>query len=89
MPAEEAAKRLEIYGYNEVSLRKRASVFIEFLSHFKSPLTIILIIAAIVSGVLGDPIDAAIIFAIVIVSVVLDFTQEYRAGKAVEALPNG
>ena len=86
LAAEEAAKRLETYGYNEVALRKRASVFIEFLSHFKSPLTIILIIAAIVSGVVGDPIDAAIIFAIVIVSVVLDFTQEYRAGKAAEAL---
>ena len=65
---------------------RRASVFVEFLSHFKSPLTIILIIAAIISGVVGQLVNAAIIFAIVLVSVILDFTQEYRAGKAAEAL---
>ncbi len=45
-----------------------------------------MIIAAIVSGFVGDPLDAGIIILIVLVSVTLDFTQEYRAGRAAEAL---
>jgi len=84
--AEEATVRLETYGSNEVARREHASLFLEFASHFKSPLVIILIVAAIVSGVLGQLTDAIIILSIVIISVVLDFTQEYRAGKAAEAL---
>ena len=66
--------------------RRKRPIFLEFLMHFRSPVTIILIIAAIVSGFSGDPRDAAIIIIIVLVSVILDFTQEYRAGKAAEAL---
>ena len=40
----------------------------------------------IFSGFLGDPLDAGIIILIVLISVTLDFTQEYRAGRAAEAL---
>ncbi len=83
---EEAQKRLEIYGSNEVIKSKKRSAPLEFLAHFKSPITIILVIAAIVSGFVGDPLDAGIILLIVLVSVTLDFTQEYRAEKAAEAL---
>jgi P-type Mg2+ transporter len=86
LTTEEAQKRLEIYGSNEVVKGKKRSAPLEFLSHFKSPVTIILIIAAIVSGFVGDPLDAGIILFIVLVSVLLDFTQEYRAEKAAEAL---
>ena len=82
----EAAQRLETYGTNEVARGKKRSGVIEFLMHFRSPVTLILIISAIVSGFLGDPRDAGIIIIIVLVSVILDFTQEYRAGKAAEAL---
>ena len=86
LTSEEAHKRLGIYGTNEVARRAKRSAPLEFISHFKSPVTIILIVAAIVSGFLGDPLDAGIIILIVLVSVTLDFTQEYRAGKAAEAL---
>ncbi len=86
LTAEEAEKRLEIYGSNEIVKSQKRSAPIEFLSHFRSPVTLILIVAAIVSGFLGDPLDAGIIILIVLVSVILDFTQEYRAGKAAEAL---
>ena len=86
LTAEEAQKRLDIYGYNDVVKRKKKSLVLEFLSHFKSPITIILIIAAIISGFVGDPLDAGIILLIVLVSVILDFTQEFRAEKAAEAL---
>jgi Mg2+-importing ATPase len=86
LTTEEVAKRLETYGSNEVARKGKRSAIIEFLSHFSSPVTIILIIAAIISGILGDPIDAIIILSIVLVSVILDFTQEYRAERAAEAL---
>jgi P-type Mg2+ transporter len=83
---EEARKRQDLYGLNEVVARIKRPVVLEFLLHFKSPITLILIVAAIVSGFVGDPLDSIIILAIVLISVILDFTQEYRAGKAAEAL---
>jgi Mg2+-importing ATPase len=86
LTTEEAENRLETYGSNEISKKKRTSVVIEFLSHFKSPVTIILVIAAILSGVLGDLSNTIIILSIVLVSVILDFTQEYRAERAAEEL---
>jgi len=86
LTVEEAEKRLEVYGSNEIVSKKRVPPFLEFLFHFKSPVTIILTIAAIISGFVGDALDAGIIILIVLVSVSLDFTQEYRAGRAAEAL---
>jgi P-type Mg2+ transporter len=86
LSAEEAANRLEMYGTNEIARKRKRPVFLELLMHFRNPVTIILIIAAIVSGFQNQLINAAIIIVIVLVSVILDFTQEYRAGKAAEAL---
>ena len=86
LTATEAASRLEIYGPNEIAKREQVSIIIEFLSHFKSPMSIILIICAIVSGAIKELTDAIIILSIVLVSVILDFTQEHRAEKAAEAL---
>ena len=83
---EEVAKRVEIYGSNEVARKGKRPVLIQFLLHFRSPLVIILIIAAIVSGALGELLNATIILSIVLMSVILDFTQEYRAERAAEAL---
>jgi Mg2+-importing ATPase len=86
LTTEDVARRLETYGPNEVGKKGKRPVFIEFLSHFKSPLVIILIIAAIVSGILGEPVNAIIILSIVLVSVILDFSQEYRAEGAADEL---
>jgi Mg2+-importing ATPase len=86
LTTEEAETRLKTYGPNEVAKEKRGSILIRFLAHFKSPLTIILIIAALVSGILGEPVDAIIILSIVLMSVILDFTQEYRAERAADEL---
>jgi len=86
LTSEDAEKRLDAYGSNEIAKKKRGLILIEFLPHFKNPLVIILIIAAIVSGVLGELVNATIILSIVLMSVILDFAQEYRAEKAAEAL---
>ncbi|MDO8577882.1 MAG: magnesium-translocating P-type ATPase [Dehalococcoidales bacterium] len=83
---EEVEKRLEAFGPNEVARKRKTPILIEFLSHFRSPLVIILMIAATISGILGELINAIIILSIVLASVILDFTQEYRAEGAAEAL---
>lgn len=83
---EEAKKRLEIYGFNELREELKKSPLIIFLNQFKNLLVIILIIATCLSIFLGELIDALTILAIVVGSAVLGFFQEYRAEKALEAL---
>jgi Mg2+-importing ATPase len=86
LTSREAENRLKIYGYNELAKRKKRRVIVEFLSRFKSPLVAILLIAGLISGFTGETVNAAIIFSIVLLSVVLDFYQESKAEKASEAL---
>ncbi|MEM0008079.1 MAG: magnesium-translocating P-type ATPase [Candidatus Bathyarchaeia archaeon] len=86
LSSEEVERRLEVFGYNELVRRKRRTIVIDFLSHFKSPLIIILLIAGLVSGFFGEVINATIIFVIVTFSVVLDFYQESKAERAAEML---
>jgi Mg2+-importing ATPase len=86
LTSDEAARRLESFGYNEVARRERRSAVIEFALHFKNPLILILLIAGIISIFLGETANAAIIFFIIVVSVVIDFLQEHRANRAVELL---
>ena len=56
------------------------------LSQFKSPLVLILIFAAIISGIVGEWVDASIVIAIVLGSTILGFVQEYTASNAVAKL---
>ncbi|MBS7616808.1 magnesium-translocating P-type ATPase [Candidatus Bathyarchaeota archaeon] len=86
LSSEEAEKRLAIYGYNELAKRKKRVAVVEFLLHFRSPLVIILLIAGLISGFLGEIANVAIIFSIVFLSVILDFYQESKAEKAAEML---
>lgn len=86
LSSEEAEKRLGIYGYNELAKRKKRTAVVDFLSHFRSPLVIILLIAGLIASFLGEIINVTIIFSIVFVSVVLDYYQESKAEKAAEAL---
>src|SRR5208283_2761563 len=83
---EEAANRLETYGPNSITGTRPSSVVLRFLSHFKNPVTMILLFAAILSGILGDIANCIIIFIIILVSVSLDFSQEYRAERTAEEL---
>jgi Mg2+-importing ATPase len=86
LTSQEAETRLEMYGYNELAKRKKRTAIVEFLSEFRSPLVIILLLAGLISGFFGEIINATIIFSIVFVSVVLDFYQESKAEKAAEML---
>ena len=86
LSSEQATERLETYGKNELAREHKHSVIKEFLAHFKSPLVIILLIAGIISGFLGEVANTAIILTIIFVSVVLDFYQESKAEKAASLL---
>ncbi len=82
----EAKKRLEKYGLNKLVEERRPSVLRLFFSQFTSFLIIILILAGIVSFLIGESINAIAIFVIIIINAILGFVQEYKAEKAIEAL---
>jgi Ca2+-transporting ATPase len=89
----EVKNRLGKYGYNELKKEEKISPFTLFINQFKNILIIILIIAIALSIVTyfidpekGEIVDAAIIAVIVVFCALLGFIQEYRAGRALEAL---
>ena len=86
LSAEESQKRIAQYGKNELAPKKAKNPFILFLSQFRSFIIYILIGATIVSAFINEYIDAAVIFAILIINAILGFIQEYKAEKSIEAL---
>ncbi len=83
---EEAGKRFELYGPNEIEEAKKISPLKILLSQFLNFLVIILILAGIISFFLGEKVEALAIFAIVIAAGLLGFFQEYQAEKSLQAL---
>lgn len=83
---EEAVKRADIYGKNQLVEEKRKSIFQMFLEQFKNVMIIILLIAAVISGLTHELTDSIIILAVVIINAVLGVLQESKAEKALAAL---
>ena len=81
----DATARLDARGPN-ILREHRVTATGVLLRQFRNPLLLLLLACAAVSGFTGDPIDAMIIAAIVAVSVLLSFVNEYRAESAVEEL---
>ena len=86
LSSEDAKKRLQEYGSNELKKEKRKSHILLFFEQFKNILIIILLIATGLSLALGEVYNAIVIISIIIVSAALGFAQEHRAEKALEAL---
>ncbi len=86
LTAEEARRRLAEYGTNEPVPTQRWSALRELLGFFTNALVLILLIAAFASILLGQHTDAAIVIAIVLVSVTINFIQTYRSQVAAERL---
>ncbi|MBN1885098.1 MAG: cation-transporting P-type ATPase [Candidatus Krumholzibacteriota bacterium] len=86
LTAGEAKSRLRTYGRNELQARMQAPVWFLFLRQFRELLVIILVLGGLTSLLIGDYRGGTIIFLIVLVNAVIGFTQEYRAGKIVDAL---
>ena len=83
---DDVKRRLEKYGYNELKKQEGISPFTLFFNQFKNILIIILLIATVLSAIVGETFDAALILVIVVFCAVLGFIQEYRAERALEAL---
>lgn len=94
LSTEEARRRLERHGPNELPRTAGPSAWRILWSQFASPLIVVLIVAALISAATWFfesprdllPYDALVILAIVVLNAVLGFVQEYRAERAVEAL---
>lgn len=86
LTSEQAKTRLERYGHNDISKARKRPLILQFLDHFRNLLVIILLIAAAISLFVGEETNFAIIVIIVLLSVTLDFFQEYKAGNAAEML---
>ncbi len=82
----EASKQLNKYGPNDMTGLKRTSPVVQFLRLFLNPLIAILLVASVISAILGDPVDASIIIAIVLLSNMLNFVQTSRSQNTVEKL---
>jgi Ca2+-transporting ATPase len=83
---EEATRRLKQHGPNELAEAPRPTFWHKLLQQFNNFIVIILIIASIVSAILGDYIEASAIMAIVLLNAVLGVVQERRAEEALAAL---
>ena len=86
LPDDEAAKRIQQYGPNQLQEKKKRPVWLLFAMQFKDVMILILIVAAIVSGFVGDLKDTIVILIIIIINAVVGFVQEFRAEKAIDAL---
>ncbi|MBI5191092.1 MAG: cation-translocating P-type ATPase [Nitrospirae bacterium] len=82
----EAEARLAAHGPNSLKETKRVTPLAMFLGQFRDFMIIVLMVAAIVSGIVGDVTDTIAIVVIVVMNAVIGFVQEYRADKAMEAL---
>ena len=82
LSSQEAEKRLEIYGRNELAKKKKRAAIFTFLARFKSPLVIILMIAGAISAALQSYASVIVIYIMVFLSVTLAHYQEANASKA-------
>ncbi len=83
---QEARTRLEKYGANKLKEGKKKSMLQLFASQLNDPLIFILLIAAFVSGVMGELSDTVIITLVVVLNAVIGVYQESKAEKSMEAL---
>lgn len=83
---DEAAKRLDQFGLNELKASGKTSALSILLEQFKNIFVVILLAATLVSAVLGHGVESIAIAVIVLFAVLLGFIQEYRAERAIDAL---
>lgn len=86
LSAEDAVERRKESGYNELSEGKKVSPVTLLLNQFKDFMVLVLMGATLVSGLLGEYLDAITIIAIILLNGVLGFVQEFRAERSLRAL---
>ncbi|MBM3297819.1 MAG: cation-transporting P-type ATPase, partial [Candidatus Aminicenantes bacterium] len=83
---EKAARRLAEFGPNRLTPPKTQSPLVRFLLQFYQPLVMILLAATVVTLAVGEHIDSAVIFAVILANAIIGFVQESKALKAIDAL---
>ena len=84
--AEEVRRRQQKFGPNRVSAQRGKSALQRFLLQFHQPLVYILLVAVVVTAILGEYVDSAVILGVVLINAIVGFLQESKAGKAIDAL---
>jgi len=84
----EVEARMRQFGPNRMTAHKRVSEWMRFALQFNQPLLYILIAATVITAALGEWVDAAVIFCVVLINAVIGYLQEAKAEKAIEALAN-
>ncbi len=86
LSSEEARKRLEDYGFNELAHSKTLGFWADVFNRCRSPLVIQLLVIALVSGIIGEIKSTMIVSVMVLLSVGLSYILDRRSSKAVESL---
>jgi len=83
---QEAQRRLQIYGPNELAEEEKVPWWKVFIRQFKGPMVYVLAAAALISLVMGEKLDAGAILIVILINATIGFFTEYRAEKALQAL---
>ena len=83
---DDARKRISVYGANAIKEKKRLTTARIIFGQLKSPLILVLIFAGVATVFLGEWVEAAVIFAAVVINTMLGFWQEAKAENALEVL---
>ena len=86
LSVEEAANRSRVYGLNLIEGTVKTSFLRKFLAQFRNILIVILLLAAILAGAMGEIHDTIVILVIVLLNALIGSVQEYRAERALDAL---
>jgi Mg2+-importing ATPase len=86
LTAEQAKERLSECGPNDPTPVRRGALAFEILILFANPLVVILLFASLVSAILGQVVDAGIIFVLVVLGISVNFAQTYRSQRAIQKL---
>ena len=82
----EVNRRLVEFGHNSLAVKKGVNPVFLFLRQFKDFMVMVLMVATLISGLLGEIADAVTILAIILLNAILGFIQEYRAERSMESL---
>ena len=86
LASDEAARRLAQTHPNEITEQRRRSLLMLFVSQFTDFMILVLIAAAIIAGIVGEPQDSIAIGVILLLNAAIGFIQAYRAERAMAAL---
>ncbi|WP_372524375.1 magnesium-translocating P-type ATPase [Piscinibacter sp.] len=88
LDAAQAGLRLRQFGPNAIRRQREWPLVLRFLARLANPLILVLLLASLISALMGDKASFGFVAVIVVLSVTLDFVQEHRAGQAAQALQN-